>query len=337
MRKILKRILRLIVAILIGLFIVKATTFGWRFWSKSSMSRSDFVAQTSKGEGNAQLIKNLKSHVYKLSHEIGDRSMFKYDKLEEAKDYIAGEFTSFGYNVEFQKYTLFNKTAQNIIASKVGINKPEEIVIVGAHYDTCFNPGADDNGSAVAGLLQLARFMSNKEAGRTIKFIAFVNEEPPFFKTKDMGSYVYVREAKAKGENIKAVIILEMIGYYTNKPNSQRYPPFLGLFYPNKGNFICAIGNFPSRELVKEVIKGFKKQAQFPIESFTGPGIIQGVDFSDHWSFWKEGYPAVMVTDTAFYRNPHYHSSSDTYEKLNYESMAEVIRGLKVSLTEISH
>ena len=140
---------------------------------------------------------------------------------------------------------------------------------------------------------------------------------------------MYAKAARERNEIIKAVIILEMIGYYSDKPHSQRYPPLVGLFFPHKANFISVVGNFPSRSLVKKVVSGFKQKTQFPIESAVLPGFVNGVDFSDHWSFWQEGYPAIMVTDTAFYRNPHYHKPYDTYEKLNYLSMAELLIGLK--------
>jgi len=322
----LKRILRLIFIGLVAFVVVKFSSFGWRFWGETFMGSE---------KDNIQLAEDLESCVHMLASEIGDRSVFKYDKLNEAVEYISGQFVSFGYNLEFQEYKVSGETVKNIIASKKGIRKSEETIIIGAHYDTCFNPGADDNASAVAGLIELARFMSKQQTDRTIKFIAFVNEEPPFFMTEDMGSRVYVRAAKARGEDIKAVLILEMIGYYSDKPNSQRYPPLVGLFYPNKGNFIAVVGNFNSRRLVKKTVSIFKNNTSFPVESLIAPAIIAGVDFSDHWSFWQEGYPAVMITDTAFYRNHHYHSQADTYEKLNYVKMAEVIRGLSSVLTEL--
>lgn len=287
-------------------------------------------------EENNQLVKILKSHVYRLAQEIGERSVFKYEKLNEAAEYITEQFRLYGYDVEFQDYTVLNKTVKNIIAIKTGVKSPDEIIIVAAHYDSCFNPGADDNASGVAALLELASSISGKQIGRSIKFIAFVNEEPPFFKTENMGSLVYAREAKAKGENIGAVLALEMIGYYSDRPNSQRYPPIFGLFYPNKGNFICIVGNFHSRKLVKEIVSTFRRNTQFPIESVVTLAFVPGVDFSDHWSFWQQGYPAVMITDTGFYRNPHYHTNADTYEKLNYKSMAEVVKGLSAVLLELA-
>lgn len=322
-----KRVLRLITVALITFIIIKGMTFGCAMRNKPSFIYS---------QDNKELAEVLKSHVYKLSQELGERSVFKYDKLEEAADYIAGQFTALGYEVEFQEYILENKKSRNIIITKKGTKPADEVVIVGAHYDSCFNPGADDNASGVAGLLELARLFSNIQTNRTVKFIAFVNEEPPFYKTESMGSRVYARAAKARKESIKAVIILEMIGYYSDKPNSQSYPPFLGLLYPNKGNFISVVGNFPSRWLVKKIVASFKAKTPFPLESAVLAGFVPGVDFSDHWSFWKEGYPAVMITDTAFYRYAHYHGSGDTYEKLNYPALAEVVNGLSASIIELA-
>lgn len=284
-----------------------------------------------------QLAKALEAHVYHLSEEIGDRSLFNYRALQKAEEYITEQFRSFGYDIEFQEYTISDKPTKNIIALKEGAKNPEEIIIIGAHYDTCFNPGADDNASAVAALLELARLLHDKETNRSIKFIAFVNEEPPFFHTENMGSRIYVKGAKERGEDIKGALILEMIGYYSNEAHSQRYPPLFGLFYPNKGNFIGVVGNFASQWLVKRVASFFKANSQFPVESIVAPSIVSGVDFSDNWSFWKEGYPAVMITDTAFYRYPHYHSDSDTYEKLDYVSMQEVVKGLSGVLFDLAN
>lgn len=177
--------------------------------------------------------------------------------------------------------------------------------------------------------------MVDKKTGLTIKFIAFVNEEPPYYRTEDMGSRIYVRQAKARNETIKAVIILESIGYYSGKINSQRYPPLIGIFYPNQANFIAVVGNFKSRHLVSKIIASFKKYSKFPIFSSV-LDFIPGADFSDHWSFWKEGFPAVMITDTAFLRNPHYHRDSDTWEKLSYENMTWVIEGFCSVMIELA-
>ena len=282
------------------------------------------------------LVENLKKHVYKLSHEIGERNIYKYDKLNEAAGYIAEEFRSFGYAADFQAYSARGKVFKNIIATKRGDKKAGEIIILGAHYDTKESPGADDNASAVAGLLETARIFSSETTGRTVKFIAFVNEERPFFKRKMMGSRVYARAAREKQENIKGALILEMIGYYSNEPKSQYVPPGFGFFYPDKGNFIGVVGNLGSKRLVRDTAAYFRSGTDFPVEWVVAPSILVGIDFSDNWSFWKERYPAVMITDTAFYRNPNYHKASDTYETLNYESMSEVVKGVSAALDKLA-
>ena len=225
--------LRLILLILITFVIVKITTFGWGGFSS--------CAHELLPRDNTLPIR-LRAHVVKLSSDIGERSIFKYSQLTKAANYITEQFKDSGFEVKFQEYSLYDRPVKNIIAEKPGRVKPDEIIIIGAHYDTCFNPGANDNASAIAGLLELARLTASREYQRTIRFIAFVNEEPPFFTTEDMGSVVYVKEAKGRGDKIKAVLILEMIGYYTDKPFSQRYPLLHGFFYPNKGNFIAVPG-----------------------------------------------------------------------------------------------
>lgn len=312
---------------LMTFIVIKGLTFGCK-----GMNKPPFIY----AEANKELAERLKNHVHKLSDEIGERSIFRYEKLEEAREYIAGQLQSYGYSVEYQEYKVSGKIAKNVIAAKKGAQRPQETVIVGAHYDSCFNPGADDNASGVSGLLELARLLSKFQTNRTVKFIAFVNEEPPFYKTEEMGSRIYAKDAKSKKEDIKGVVVLEMIGHYSDRPNSQSYPPFLGFFFPNKGNFTAVVGNYPSRMLVGKIVKSFEARSRFPIEHAVLPGFITGVDFSDHWSFWKEGYPAVMITDTAFYRYRNYHSSGDTYEKLNYPALAEVVNGLSESIIELA-
>jgi hypothetical protein len=278
----------------------------------------------------------LKVHVKKLSFEIGDRSLFRYERLLSAAAYIGQEFAEYGLRVTKQQYSAGNRIVENIIAQRIGRSKPGETVVVGAHYDTCNNPGADDNASAVAGLLEMARRLAIDNPERTVQFIAFVNEEPPFFKTNLMGSYVYARSAREEGRNIRAAIILEMIGYYTSEPGSQRYPPLLKFFYPDVGNFIAVVGNVRNRWLVGLIESIFKKHSSFPIESLAAVSLVPGIDFSDNWSFWKMDYPAVMITDTSFYRNTNYHKKTDTYETLDYLSMAEVVRGLYRVLLELA-
>jgi Zn-dependent M28 family amino/carboxypeptidase len=307
--------------ILIGLISI----FGWRTNKSGSL----------KTTANTQLADALKQHVYTLSHKIGHRSIFQHEKLKAAEHYIVQEFMKAGYEVKREMYNALGKTSANIIAKKLGTEQPDEMIIIGAHYDTRANPGADDNASGIAALIELAKLLKNHFLKRSLKFIAFTNEEPPFFKTNLMGSKVYADAARERHEKIKAVLILEMIGFYSNRLFSQKYPPFFGLFYPNKANFLGIVANFPSRSLANQVKTFFKSASDFPIESIVTFSLVPGVDFSDHWAFWKNNYPAIMLTDTAFYRNPHYHKSTDTYDTLNYDHMAEIVRGLYLTINKL--
>jgi Zn-dependent M28 family amino/carboxypeptidase len=214
-----------------------------------------------------------------------------------------------------------------------------ERVVVGAHYDVCGEqPGADDNASAVAGLLEVSRLLN--PFASTLKyrvdFVAYTLEEPPFFGTPEMGSYVHAQSLHEDGVKVRGMISLEMIGYFTDEEDSQDYPlPLMKLFYPSKGDFIGVVGNFRSRALVKEV-KGHMSAAPINVESLSAPAIVPGVNFSDHRSYWEFGYPAVMVTDTAFFRNPHYHRVSDVAETLDFDTMKEVVKGVAWTVLNLS-
>ncbi len=186
-------------------------------------------------------------------------------------------------------------------------------------------------------LLELAREFSTKQPAYTIEFVGFVNEEPPYFKTATMGSRVYTAALKKQGKEIHAAIILESIGYFTERKDSQWYPPFFGPFYPNQGNFLAFVGNHQSRWLVRKAVSSFTGATLFPVQSIATFPFVSGVDFSDNWSFWQEGYPAIMVSDTALYSNPHYHQQSDTYETLDYESMTEIYKGLREVLQKLAN
>lgn len=275
-----------------------------------------------------EIKENLQRHVWALAGEIGERNFFSFDNLEKAAGYIEKQFKDTGYPVEKQTYQVEGKSTTNIFAQKNGLVKADEIIIVGAHYDTVFDsPGADDNASGVAGLLELARLWKRREGRKTVRFVAFTLEEPPFYKTEQMGSRVYARSVK--GENISAMLCLEMLGYYTNQEKSQDYPlPLMKKIYPDKGNFIAIVGNLSSRSLVKKVKNAYKAKATTPVESLATFDFVTGVDFSDHASFWEIGFPAVMITDTAFYRNPHYHTASDLPDTLDYTTFANTVWGL---------
>jgi Zn-dependent M28 family amino/carboxypeptidase len=190
------------------------------------------------------------------------------------------------------------------------------------------SPGANDNGSGVAALLELGRRLKHAGLARTVKLVAFVNEEPPFFYWGEMGSRVYARAARARGDDIRVMFSLEMLGCFDDAPGSQSYPPMLGYFYPNAGNFIGFVSNLRSRRALRDMVEAFKAVSDFPAAWLASPAFVPGVSWSDQVSFWREGYRAVMITDTAFYRYAHYHIATDTPDRLDYARMARVVDGL---------
>jgi hypothetical protein len=290
------------------------------------------------GPEEKRLEKNLKEHVETLASKIGERNWFKPGKIEAAENYISERFQELGYTPHRLPFTAEQTEFANIEVEIPGINQPEEILIIGAHYDTAVGcPGANDNGSAVAAMLECARLFKEKEQApsKTIRFVAFTNEEPPFFMTENMGSRVYARRCRQKNENIIGMIAFETIGYYSDEPGSQHYPFPLSLFYPDTGNFIAFVGNWNSRKLVREAINSFRNHASFPSEGAAAPEFLTGIGWSDHWAFWQEGYPGIMITDTALFRYPWYHTPEDTPDKLDYERLARVTSGLAKMIEEL--
>ncbi|MCX7885902.1 MAG: M28 family peptidase, partial [Verrucomicrobiae bacterium] len=264
----------------------------------------------------------LRQHVETLAGEIGERSVFRPGSLARAADYIEQVWRAQGYAVNRQDC---GNGCQNLEAVSPGNS---EIIIVGAHYDSVAgSPGANDNASAVAAMLELSRACAGQPTKRTVRFVAFANEEPPFFKTPLQGSRSYARACRQRRDDIRVMISLETIGYYDDRPGSQRYPFPFGLFYPNRGNFLAFISNFKSRGLMHEAVRVFRAHCDFPVECCATFAAVPGVDWSDHGSFWQEGYRAFMVTDTAPYRYPHYHMPSDTPDKVCYEALARVTAG----------
>ncbi len=212
-------------------------------------------------------------------------------------------------------------------------------MVVGAHYDTVPGcPGANDNGSGVVATLALADAMAGTKAARTLRFVLFVNEEPPHFQTDLMGSRVYARRCRERSENIAGMISLETIGYFRDEPKSQHFPvPGLGLFYPTQGNFIAFVGNFGSRGWVRATVGSFRRHAAFPCEGAALPGFVPGVGWSDHWAFYQEGYPALMVTDTAPFRYPHYHEPTDTPDRVDTERMARIVQAMERVVLDLAN
>lgn len=280
----------------------------------------------------------LRSDVAFLADEIGERNVWnRPHELSAAAEYIESEFAAAGYAVNPQEYEVDGCNCRNLEVEARGSARPEEIVIIGAHYDTVIGtPGANDNTSGVAAMLALARRFSGRPVDRTLRFVAFVNEEKPYAHTDTMGSRVYSRRCAERGESVTAMLSLETIGYYDDTPGSQKYPRPFGLLYPSEGNFIAFVSNIKSRRLLRQVVAAFRRSEKFPSEGAALPATVYGVGFSDHWSFWQEGYPAVMVTDTAMFRYPHYHQPEDTTDKINFDRLARVVRGLENVLTDLA-
>ncbi len=275
-------------------------------------------------------------HLEHLSVKIGARRMVD-GSLDKAANYIIQAFTDMGYIPTIQEYKVDDMSAQNIIVEIKGSTKPDEIIIVGGHYDTGGTAGANDNGTGTVATLVLAKSLKNSKPQRTIRFIAFANEEPSYFQSETMGSLVYARSVKAKKENIIAMYSLETMGYYSDAPNSQKYPPPLNSFYPDQGNFIGFVSNRNSSALIKDTIRIFRDNAEIPSEAGIFPEYINGVGWSDHWSFWKVGYPAIMVTDTAIFRYPYYHHPEDTIDKINFDALTRVVSGLEKVLITLAN
>lgn len=251
-------------------------------------------------------------------------------ELDEAARYIHNRLQTYGYAVVEHGYVVAGRPVQNLEGVLVGSDTNAGQIVVGAHYDTVHGaPGANDNGSGVAAVLELARQFRGEKPRRTIRFVLFVNEEPPYFQTSAMGSLVYARELRRDHVEISAMLSLETIGYYSDQAGSQKYPPVLSLFYPNKGNFIGFVGDPESRDLARKVIREFRESTKFPSEGIVAPADWPGIGWSDHWSFWQAGYPAIMVTDTAPFRYPYYHTPDDTTKQVDCEKMARVVAGIR--------
>jgi hypothetical protein len=275
------------------------------------------------------LAERLQTDVVMLAGEIGERNTLHYSALQTAAVFIADRFRGLGLPVLEETYRAGEREVSNIVAEIRGSVHPNEIIVIGAHYDSVAgSPGANDNASGVAALLQLARHYRDVKPQRTIRLVAFVNEEPPYYRTELMGSMVHAQQARKRGEKLVAMLSLETIGCFSDLPKSQKYPAPFSLFYPDTGNFVAFVANFASRDLLHRTIGTFRKTTPFPCEGLAAPEFITGIGWSDHWSFWQAGYPALMVTDTAPFRYPHYHEPTDTPDKLDYGRMARVVTGI---------
>jgi len=330
------------VAVLLSLFLLYAMTFGiW--WMM--MPKSDYELSSGEvNEARQAVARQLETDVRVLSEKIGERNMHTAGSLEAAVQHIESRLTEIGYAPEQHTYevrwgSFSGQFAVNLIAELPGIRNPDEIIIIGAHYDSVrYSPGANDNASGVAVLLALADYFEKYPQARTVRFIAFTNEELPFFLTSNMGSYAYAEQSRNRGENIKAVMALDGLGYYSSEPDSQYYPlPGLGRVYPRQADFIAFVTRLRDIGLMHQAVSAFRREAAIASEAAALPGFIPGVYWSDHWSFWKHGYSAFLVTDTLPFRDPEYHTDRDTADRLNYRKMTLLVEGLRSVVKELGN
>lgn len=327
-----KRFLLSVLRIAIALIVLGA--LAW--WSMIRMPGKDPAHFAQMSAETANLRAELKADVQKLAGDIGERNVARYPALDAAANFIEQSFAAAGLKSRRQTYQVRRKDCHNIEAEIKGASS--KIILVGAHYDSVFGaPGANDNGSGVAALLALARRFASKKYDYTLRFVAFVNEEPPYFQTEEMGSLVYAKACRQRNDAVEAMVSLETIGYFSDEPNTQSYPiAALRLVYPKVGNFIGVVGNFQSRALVRKTVRLLRKNAVVPTEGGALPSIVPGVGWSDQWAFWQCGYRGIMITDSAPFRYPYYHQPADTPDKLDYDRFALVVNGMEKVVSELA-
>jgi hypothetical protein len=279
----------------------------------------------------------LHEHVLMLSQQFSPRDQNNVANLDRAASYIRDRFAASSARVTDQPFVVAGQTYRNVIAS-FGPEAGERIVI-GAHYDAYQRyPAADDNASGVAGLLELAGLLAKENLAVRVDLVAYTLEEPPYFYTSHMGSMVHAESLKHQEVKVRLMISLEMIGYFSDAPDSQSFPiSLLRLLYPSRGNFVSVVGSIGDGLLVRRLKSTMQTASPLPVYSINAPRFVPGIDFSDHLSYWRSGYPAVMITDTAFYRNHNYHTANDTAEKLDYRRMAMVVEDVAAVVHDLSH
>lgn len=271
----------------------------------------------------------LRGHVVTLAESIGSRGLARPDALAQAIDFLTSELEGMGYTVETEAYPVGDAMATNLYVEVPGTERPAERVVIGAHYDSVpSTPGADDNASGVAAGLELARAFANRPQPQTVRFVFFANEEPPYFQTDSMGSLVHARGLAAADAAVSVMVSLEMLGYYSDEPDSQEVPLGLAGLFPDTGNFLAFVSDVQSSGQLDAAHAAFMGASGFPAEKLAAPGNLPEAGFSDHWSFWQAGYRALMITDTAFFRNPHYHEPTDTVDTLDYARFGLLFEGL---------
>jgi hypothetical protein len=279
---------------------------------------------TAAGQALAERLRGHVVAIASVEHNTGEPQA-----LAQASSYLEAQLRAMGYAVGVQSYDSGDGEVRNLEVEIKGTATPDQIVVVGAHYDSAYSaPGANDNGSGTAMVLELARAFQGSRPRKTVRFVLFANEEPPYFGAGSMGSMVYARRSRERGDNIIGMLSLETVGYYDDAAGSQKYPNIFKPFFPDTGNFIAFIGDLKSRDLLHRSIGHFRAAQQFPSEGIATFPWIKGINWSDHSAFWAHDYRALMITDTAIFRYPHYHTRQDTPDKLDYTRMARLLGGI---------
>ena len=306
-------------------------------WIAITVMQPSLFAQPSsvKPTSVGNMPERLQRHITTIVNDFFPRDHTSIARLNQTAAYIESELKQYSDNVVFQPFEVQGKRYKNVIATFGPDTK--DIIIIGTHYDSYDTlPAADDNASGVAGLIELAVMLKGAKLNQRVELVAYTLEEPPYFRTPDMGSAVHARSVKAGGKRVSLMLSLECIGYFSDAPNSQEFPiAALKAFYPTTGNFIALVGHYNDGALAKRVRETMKSATPLPVYSINAPSIVTGIDFSDHLNYWNEGFVGMMVTDTAFMRNKNYHTEHDTAEKLDYVRIAQVVQAVaKVVMTE---
>jgi hypothetical protein len=326
-------------AVLAGLALV-AVTLGLVHWYMLECEGQwdGPVLEDSMGDRLTVLEELLRADVSYLADTLGPRNPPHHEELEQASRWIQERWRSHGYQVGEQGFLVEGAPCSNLEIEIPGRVRPDEIVIVTAQYDTWLDsPGANNNGSGMAVLLQLSDLLKDQELDRTLRLVAFTTQEPPYSGTEAQGSRVYAQRSFDRGEDIRVMLSMDAIGIYKHGPGSQQLPFPFSLFYPDRGDFLGFIANLSSRQYVVDATRGFKKGTSFPIQAGSVPWWVKGASWSDHASFWRLGYPGIQVTDTGAFRSPATHTTDlDTIENLDFEALARITIGMYASILELT-
>lgn len=328
-----------IVAGLVALLAIVLVALAAGYWLVMHMPGVSYRGTPPPLDAEGQALRErLRGHVLTLSQRIGERHVWRPETLRETASYIERQWRDAGLDPIRQPVPVCSTRFDNIEVRLAGTGTRRATLVIGAHYDTVRGtPGADDNASGVAILLEVARRLQGRAFDHPVHLVAFVNEEEPFFGSRAMGSLNLARRLRDADEEVLGMISLEMLGYYSDAPGSQRYPPLVGHFYPDTGNFVAGVGNLGSRAWVRRVVGALRRHATLPTEGLAAPVALVGdIRRSDHWAFWTVGYPAMMLTDTADFRTPYYHGPDDTPETLNYDAMARLTEALIAAIIDLA-